>query len=158
MLSLQKSNRAFLQRMFKEGKYNSLTASSSLNNNALYSMQENICDYFSTLKTQRGNYLNGDLDQIEIIADYFAMAATLKMLSTKENIDYKKFFETHAAVFVNIQTTEYELIQLYCDVHPTDRERINVNLAQFDEFYQTFDISEESDFYVAPEFRIRFTK
>ena len=46
------------------------------------------------------------------------------------------------------------LMQTY-DVHPPIKERVNLTLAQFDKFYQTYGVSEYSPYYVESENRIR---
>ena len=41
------------------------------------------------------------------------------------------------------------------DVHLPAKERINLILGQFDEFYETYNIDEESPYYVKPDDRLR---
>ena len=50
---------------------------------------------------------------------------------------------------------EFELFAGMYDAHPLCYLRVNVTVAQFDEFYETYDIQEGDGMYIAPEDRIK---
>lgn len=51
-------------------------------------------------------------------------------------------------------TENEKLYYLTQDVHPLSYLRTNVTVQQFDEFYDTFDVKEGDNMYLAPEDRI----
>ena len=82
------------------------------------------------------------------------MKAMLYLASKEEDFDYELFFESYAKMWKEISTYESAYTQLTQDPHPLAYMRVNVNIQQFDEFYETFDVTDEDGMYLAPEDRI----
>lgn len=114
-----------------------------------------LCDYYTNTPTSLNNEMDGYKEIEEIISDYLAMEVLIRMLDRKEFADYKKFFSTYAQFQAERMRPEYEELLISYDVHPPIKERVNLTLAQFDKFYQTYGVSKYSPYYVESENRIR---
>ena len=54
-----------------------------------------------------------------------------------------------------INTKEYEDLKPEYDSHSPNKVRNNIVLAQFDKFYETYEIKENDKMYIKPEDRIQ---
>ena len=99
---------------------------------------------------------NGKRTMAEANADLFAVSCVLKILKKHvENPDYKEFFTLFAQNYRNItskSSLEYNMLK---DGHPLPRARVNCCVANFEEFYDAFDITSKDKMYVEPENRIK---
>ena len=116
---------------------------------------EKFVDAYDNLEISEGVKSNGKLTLFENIADVGAISCTLDILSKKENPDYKKFFESWAISWRMIASPEITSQLSKSDVHSSNKIRTNRTLANFEEFYKTFDIKEGDKMYVAPEDRVK---
>ncbi len=115
---------------------------------------QTISDYLSSCTCEFDMQIPGDTVLNETIADLIAMETCLKVLSKREEVDYDLFFRTYArtkAAYYDEDDYEYYLNE----GHLTSKPRINLILAQFDEFYETYDIDESSPYYVPADERLR---
>lgn len=103
--------------------------------------------------------VNGDLTIGETVADLGGTSAALQVLADKkaagEDIDYREFFEQNAYVWFRVLTRERAIYFLKIDPHAPCCLRTNVNLTQFDEFYEAYDVKEGDKMYTAPENRLK---
>lgn len=99
-----------------------------------------------------GSY-NGNNVKAEATADMGGMKACLVMAKKRDDFDYDKFFRYNAKIWAEQIPKDYEK-QYMGDVHPLSYLRINVTLSQFDEFNETYGVSEGDGMYVAPGKRI----
>ena len=76
------------------------------------------------------------------------------MASSVEDFDYDVFFTEYAKLNAFISDYSTELTALQQDEHPLSYLRTNVVVQQFDEFYDTYDIEEGDNMYLAPEDRL----
>lgn len=125
------------------------------NSNEYLNFSDNLCNYYSSFTTLNGNEINGYAFTNEIMSDYLAMDAMLRVLKKHRNIDYDLFFRTYTMSNAEIYRKEYEAISLEYGDHPPYRDRINCTLAQFDIFYDTYNIDKESPYYLDKEDRIK---
>ena len=106
-----------------------------------------------------GYRVNGDLTIGETVADLGGASAALQILENMEKegeeIDYKDFFESDARVWVRVHTKESRINRLKKDTHAPEVLRVNVNLAQYDKFYEVYGIKEGDAMYTAPEDRLK---
>ncbi len=115
---------------------------------ALYDEKaQQIADFLDGWETEYGLTIDGELVVNETYADLMAVECCLRILAEKEDPDYDAFFcayaEDRAAYY-----TEEELEKALIDTHLPGKERINLVLGQFDQFYETYDIDENSPYYV----------
>ena len=78
----------------------------------------------------------------------------LRMASKVEGFDYDKFFEKYAQMYGSLGVYSHELAMLKQDEHPLDYARTNVSVQQFEEFYETYDVKEGDNMYLAPQDRL----
>jgi len=122
---------------------------------AYYQSFEPLFYYYDGMTTEYGNTLNGASVCNESFADMVALKILLGIMSNLDNPDYDAFFTAYAADQAAVMRPEYEALLLSQDTHATARERVNGILAQCDEFYDTYEVSKDSSFYVKPEDRIK---
>ena len=68
--------------------------------------------------------------------------------------NYDKFFTKYAQINANLAIYSSELTNLLQDEHPRDYLRTNVPVQQLEEFYETYDVREGDNMYLAPEDRL----
>ncbi|MBE5842730.1 MAG: M13 family metallopeptidase [Butyrivibrio sp.] len=115
--------------------------------------QQKIADFFNGMEVEYGRKIDGELIKNEAYADIMAMQCCLKILEKRENPDYDLFFRTYAmknAYYI----TEQDIDNAMADDHLISTERINHILGQFDKFYETYNIDENSPYYVPKEQRL----
>lgn len=91
----------------------------------------------------------------EATADMGGIKATLTLAEKENNFDYDTYFRAYARMWRTNVTLEAEKNSVKNDVHPLAFYRINIGLQQFDEFYETYGITEGDGMYVSPQRRIK---
>ena len=115
-----------------------------------------VTSFYSGLSPLPGSSLyNGAQVQVEATADMGGMRAVLELASRKENFDYDRFFRQVARVWAAQISYEKEAYFYEYDTHPLDYLRINVTLAQFDEFTRTYGIQEGDGMYIPEGKRVK---
>ncbi len=99
-------------------------------------------------------YVTGSNVDTEMLADISGVQVALKMASKVDNFDYDLFFTKYAQMNTSIDLYSTDLMMLQQDPHPINYLRSNVPIQQFDEFYETYDIKEGDNMYLAPEDRL----
>jgi predicted metalloendopeptidase len=112
-----------------------------------------ISDFFDGRETYFGNTINGSRIVNEAYADLFAIRVCLNILAEKENADYDLFFRTYAKATRGFYF-EQDADRFLNDTHLMAKDRINLILGQFDEFYETYDIDVTSPYYVPEDQRL----
>ena len=112
-----------------------------------------IENFFDGMEVQYGQKLEGSRVRGETFADLIAMQVCLNMLKERENPDYDLFFRTYA-ITEETTYTEEGMKDAVLDNHLPSKERINYVLGQFEEFYETYEIDENSPYYVPVEKRL----
>ena len=100
-----------------------------------------------------GNVINGENVTNEAFADLLAMKICLNILGQMDDPDYDAFFKAYAAGFACYYTEE-GLEEAVKDSHLPYMIRVNCIPAQFDEFYETYDVDPDSPYYVPEEKRL----
>ena len=83
------------------------------------------------------------------------MKAVLALASRKASFDYDSFFRQFARVWSSQISYDYERYLFENDVHPLDYLRINVTLAQYDDFTETYDIQEGYGMFIPEGKRVK---
>ena len=113
---------------------------------------------YSRCETVEGYHVSADLTIGETVADLGGVSAALQVLheaeENGETVDYCEFFEANAKIWFRILTKDNAITRLKTDAHAPAYLRVNVNLPQFDEFYEVFDVKEGDPMYTAPEDRL----
>ena len=113
-----------------------------------------IRDYYSAIEGLPGKYIDGEMTLCENMADIEGMSCILDLLAQSENTDYKLFFESYAKAYRCVKTKEGYEESLEDDEHSPDKVRVNIVLAQFQKFYDTYGIGPDDHMYVNPDYRI----
>ena len=105
-----------------------------------------------------GESPNADLVITETVADLSGASVALDILAEKEKegleVDYKDFFQADAICWRRLLTKNGVQERLKMDPHAPDFLRVNVNISQFDQFYEAYDIEEGDRMYTKPEDRL----
>ncbi|MBQ7147677.1 MAG: M13 family metallopeptidase [Pseudobutyrivibrio sp.] len=111
-------------------------------------------DYLDTIVAFNDNHFIGTNIDTEMVADMTGLQCALRMASKVDGFDYDKFFTKYAQMNVSLQLYSSEYSLLTQDEHPLDYSRTNVPVQQFQEFYNTYDVKEGDNMYLAPEDRL----
>ena len=102
-----------------------------------------------------GNKVNGKLTVSENIADNGGVTSSLESLHrVKPDADLKLFFINYARIWCVKQRPEYEKLLLTVDVHGPAYYRANMQVRNFDEFYEAFNIKEGDKMFLPKEQRV----
>jgi putative endopeptidase len=111
--------------------------------------------YYDSLRPWKdGSPCSGIMVQAEAIADLGSMACIMRIAEKMENFDYDEFFRAYAELRRRKLTENAFENGFRTNLHPMDHLRVNVLLAQFPEFQETYDIQPGDGMYVAREDRI----
>ncbi|MBR4474242.1 MAG: M13 family metallopeptidase [Oscillospiraceae bacterium] len=117
---------------------------------------EKVVAYYNSLHPWKdGAPYSGAVVQQEAIADLGGMACLLRIAEKTEDFDYDAFFTAYAKHW-RCKFTEVGMENSYRNNnhHPLNHLRVNVVLAQFPKFQETYGIQPGDGMYVAPEDRI----
>ncbi|GAB5052016.1 M13 family metallopeptidase [Pediococcus ethanolidurans] len=102
-----------------------------------------------------GGKVNGKLVVTENVADDGGLSCALEAAKHTDDPDLKAFFVNWARVWRSKATKEYEQLLLSIDVHAPAKLRANVQVKNFDEFYETFRVQPGDGMYLKPEKRVQ---
>ena len=110
----------------------------------------------------KGGHVNGTLTLDENLADLGGMAIALQALQEELGTNtvtrrsaYRDFFTSYAVSWRLKDRSKKAKQALQIDHHAPPEFRVNLIVAQFQEFYDAFDVKESSPMYIPPEKRIK---
>ncbi len=113
-----------------------------------------ITDYYSTVPSINGKYVNGELTLTENIADLGGVAVATSLLNG-DPVRLRTFFRQYATIWAEKITDEAQEQYLLTDVHSPSIVRVNEVLKNTDAFYTAYPELKEGDgMYLAPEKRV----
>ncbi len=116
---------------------------------------DKLVAYYDNISIWDGLKCDGELVKTEACADMGGIAVLLQIAAEDPDFDYEKFFSSFAQTWAaNVTAATSEYLAKY-DEHPLYYLRLNVTVAQFEEFYETFGIKEGDGMYIAPENRVK---
>ena len=101
-----------------------------------------------------GMKLNGELVVSENIADNGGMAVTIEIMHETPNTNFEEYFKNWARIWCQKAKIEYTQYLLQNDVHSPVKLRTNMQIRNFKEWYDTFDVKESDKLYLKEEDRI----
>ena len=111
-------------------------------------------DYLDTIVAFGDYHVLGSNVDTEMTADMMGVKCALMMASKVEGFDYDAFFKKYAQMNAQLSVFSFELKMLTQNAHPLEYLRTNVPVQQFEEFYETYGVTEGDAMYLAPEDRI----
>ena len=99
--------------------------------------------------------VSGSLVVSENIADNGGMAVTLDIMGHMDNANYKEYFCNWAKIWCMKAKPEFMQLLLSIDVHSPSILRANIQPRNFNEWYETFDVTKKDQMYIAPNKRIK---
>ena len=110
--------------------------------------------YLDSIVAFGGKHFKGSAISGEMIADMTGLQCALHMAKKVPDFDYDKFFTKFAQLNAQISLYSDDLYTLTQNEHPLGYSRTNVPVQQFEEFYETYDVKEGDNMYLAPEDRL----
>ncbi|MDO4198643.1 MAG: M13 family metallopeptidase [Erysipelotrichaceae bacterium] len=101
-----------------------------------------------------GEKLNGEMVVSENIADNGGMAVTLQIMHESGNEDFKNYFINYARIWCQKSRDEYKKFLLSVDCHSPAKLRVNIQVRNFEEWYETFDVKDSDEMYIPLDKRI----
>lgn len=102
-----------------------------------------------------GAKVNGRLSVSENIADNGGVASSIETLKrVKPNSNFQLFFMNYARIWCQKAREEFTRLLLTIDVHGPAYYRANMQVKNFPEFYEAFNIKETDKMYLEPSKRI----
>ncbi|MBQ4253122.1 MAG: M13 family metallopeptidase [Erysipelotrichaceae bacterium] len=101
-----------------------------------------------------GGRVNGELVVSENIADNGGMAVTLEIMHDTEGADFQLYFINWARVWCLKATDQYIQLRLQNDVHSPAKLRANIQVRNFREWYEAFDVRETDEMFIPEDKRI----
>ena len=102
-----------------------------------------------------GGKVNGKLVVTENVADDGGLSAALEATKETDNPDLKAFFINWATIWRTKATKEREQLLLNIDVHAPAKLRANVQVKNFAEFYEMFDVKPGDGMWLEPDKRVQ---
>lgn len=116
-------------------------------------LTKDMIDEFDGIEFHGGK-VNGELVVSENIADNGGLGVTLEIMHNISG-NFKEYFINWAKVWCRKAKEEYILYLLSNDVHSPAELRANIQVRNFDEWYQTFDVKDTDKMYIEPSKRVR---
>lgn len=113
-----------------------------------------VSDYVSSITLTPDRTMDPSIVINEVIADMGGMALALDLAADIEGFDYAEMFREYADLWSATYTQSYDDMYLSSDEHPPNCARVNMTVQQFQEFMDTFGVSEGDGMYLSPEDRV----
>lgn len=101
-----------------------------------------------------GGKINGKLTVSENVADLGGLACALEAAKKDADFSAKDYFTNFATIWRMKAREEYLQLLISIDVHAPGKLRTNVQVANFDDFFTTFEVKEGDGMWRAPEDRV----
>ena len=113
-----------------------------------------VIAYFDGAEAAPGIAVDGELTLTENIADLGALACITQIGENTKEFDFKKMYESYAALWMSTTTRDCLQMLAFSDPHSADSVRVNRVLQSIDKFYETYGIAPGDGMYIPPEERV----
>ncbi|MEX5397741.1 M13-type metalloendopeptidase [Streptococcus sp. ZJ93] len=114
---------------------------------------QKVVDLFEG-QDSHGAKVNGKLTVSENVADLGGLAAALEAAKRDEDFSAEEFFTNWGRIWRMKARTEYMQLLASVDVHGPAKLRVNLQVPNFAEFFETFDVTEKDGMWRKPEDRV----
>ncbi|WP_367300486.1 M13-type metalloendopeptidase [Leuconostoc carnosum] len=114
---------------------------------------QKIVDQFDGLDSY-GAKVNGELTVSENVADLGGLAAALAAAKLEKDFSSESFFLSWATIWRMKARPEYMKLLASADVHGPAKLRVNVQVKNFDDFFETFKVTRKDGMWRDPENRV----
>ena len=137
----------------ENGQYNDLMKNGDRNtfNNRVNKM----VSFYNKINLWGNNFVRGNNVDGEATADMGGIKVMLQLAKKIENFDYDKFFRAAAYAWCTQPYSDSAAQSRLSDEHPFAYLRVNVTLAQFDEFVETYNIEPGDGMFIPEEERVK---
>jgi putative endopeptidase len=101
-----------------------------------------------------GQKINGKMTVSENIADIGGVMVALEAAKQLPEANLNEFYQSWATIWRQKARPELEQLLLTIDAHSPNKVRVNVVVANTDDFYSTFNVKEGDAMYIAPKERL----
>ena len=115
---------------------------------------EKMVNFYDQINLYDETYVDGNAVDGEATADMGGMHIALEIAKTIDNFNYDLFFKTYSNVWCCKVLNEAAIQKRLNDPHPYNYLRVNVTVAQFDEFYTTYGVKPGDRMYIAEDERV----
>ncbi|MBQ6554512.1 MAG: M13 family metallopeptidase, partial [Firmicutes bacterium] len=113
-----------------------------------------IAAMFDGVESASGIPTNGRLTVGEAIADIGGLSCVTEILRESGNADMEKFYTSYAKIWETVIPREYLEMASLTDEHPANNVRVNMALANLEDFVNTFGIKEGDGMYIPADERV----
>ena len=114
-----------------------------------------LISFYDKINLFDDTYVDGNTVNGEATADMGGIKVMLELAERIDGFDYDLFFRSAAKTWSQQPYYEREISQMLQDSHPFAYLRVNVTLAQFDEFIETYDIGPGDGMYIPEDQRVK---
>ena len=136
----------------ENGDYKNWWSSSSWNK--FEDKVDNMIAFYNKIGVTNTTSVKGANVDGEATADMGGMHVCLEIAKTIENFNYDLFFRTYANLWLTAPYRNDQVAKRNADTHPWEYLRVNVTLAQFDEFFETYKIGYGDKMYIPEDQRV----
>lgn len=115
---------------------------------------DSVVKYYDDIEILPGLKSNGLLTLGENVADIGGISCALEAMKDIENPDYNAFFENYAKIWRKTSTREAIALSNSSDTHSRERIRVNKTISNFEEFYDTYNITPNDGMFVPKNERV----
>ena len=116
---------------------------------------DNLRAFYNNITLFENTMVDGSRISSEAIADMGGIKVMLQLAKKIPDFDYDIFFRSAARTWCEQPYSDSYLETILRDSHPFAYLRANVTLAQFDEFFETYDIGPGDGMYIPADQRVR---
>ena len=114
-----------------------------------------MSNFYNNIYLYPGQTVDGNNVNTEATADMGGIKVMLELAKNIPDFNYDAFFRAAARAWLRKPISAARISDYLTDVHPFAYLRVNVTLAQFDEFVNTYDIGPGDGMYIPEDQRVK---
>ena len=114
-----------------------------------------MINFYNKINLYDNNYARGSTVDGEATADMGGIRVMLKLAESIEDFNYDRFFRAAAKTWCEQPFSSSQASSMLSNEHPFPYLRVNVTLAQFEKFYEVYDIQPGDGMYIPVDERVK---